>query len=101
MLLKNFCALKYLDDVIIYLKNDKEYLHYFKNMYSKGRSGNQRYKEVQREHMGLFKDSCMNPYVMLERENFPNFSFQELSGPRVVGDLYEDKMLKFHHCQDF
>ena len=70
-------------------------------MYNKRRSGNQRYKEVQREDMGLFKDSCMNPYVMLERENFPNFSFQELSGPRVVGYPYEDKMLKFHHFQDF
>ena len=43
----NFCILMYLDDVIIYFKNDKEYLHYLKKMYSKGRSGNQRYKEVQ------------------------------------------------------
>ena len=97
----NFCILMYLDDVIIYFKNDKEYLHYLKKMNSKGRSGNQRYKEVHREDTGLFRDSCMNPYVMLTRENFLNFSFQELDGPRVVGDPYEDKMLKFRHFQDF
>ena len=76
-------------------------MHYLRKMYSKERSRNQRYKEVQRGDTGLFKDSCMNPYVMLERENFPNFSFQELSGPRVIGDPYEDKMLKFRHFQDF
>jgi len=35
----NFCILTYLDDVIIYFKNDKEYMHYLKKMYSKGRSG--------------------------------------------------------------
>ena len=70
-------------------------------MYNKRRSGDQRYKEVQREDTRLFIDSCMNPYVMLERENFPNFTFQELNGPRVVGDPYEDKMLKFHHFQYF
>jgi len=86
----NFCILMYLDDVIIYFKNDKEYMHYLKKMYSKRRSGNQRYKEVQWEDTGLFRDSCMNPYVMLERENFPIFSFQALSGRRVVGDPYED-----------
>ena len=69
-------------------------------MYNKRRSGDQRYKEVQQEDTGFFRDSCMNPYVMLERENFPIFSFQELSGPRVSGDPYEDKMFKFRRFQE-
>ena len=70
-------------------------------MYNRGKNGNQRYKEKQQADTNFFRDSCKNPYVMLARENFPNFSFQELSGPRASGDLFEDKMLKYHHYQEF
>ena len=85
----NFLVMMYLDDVIICFKNDKEYMHYLKNMYIKKRSGDQRYKGVQQEDTGFFRDSCMNPYVMFTRENFPNFSFQELravDSPGYCGD---------------
>ena len=52
-------------------------------MYNRGKNGNQRYKEKQQADTEFFRDSCQNPYVMLARENYLDFSFQELSGPRA------------------
>ena len=91
----------YLDDIIICFKNDKEYLFYLKTICNRNRYGKQEYKEKHQAEHELFKDLWKIPYAMFASENnYDIFLSQKLNGKRVLGDSFEDRMLKYHSCKD-
>ena len=69
-------------------------------MCNRSRNRDQEYKEKHQAEHELFKDPWKNPYAMFASDNNPDIFSQELNRPRVSGDPFEDRMLKYHCCKN-
>ena len=96
----NFFTMVYIDDIIICFKNDKEYLFYLKKICNKNTYGKQELKVKHQGEHDLFEKSWRNPYTMFVNENNYDLYSKKLNGQKVLGDLFEDRMLKYHYCKD-
>ena len=95
-LVLNFFTMVYIEDIIICFKDDKEYIFYLRKICDRNKYKNQKSKKKHQGEHELFENSWKNPYTMFSNENNYDFCSQELTGKRVLGDPFEDRMLKYH-----
>ena len=84
----------YIYEFIICFKDDKEYLAYLKRIFYSNRFEEKRSKKKHQGDHGFSENSWNNPYTMLSNRGNYVFYFQELNGQKMLGDPFEDRMLK-------
>ena len=89
----------YIDDFIIFFKDDKENLFYLRKILDINKFGKKESKKKHQGEHGLFKKSWKTPYTMFSNGGNYDFCLQELNKQRMLGDPFEDRMLKHYFCQ--